>query len=134
MKAILYFERIMEQDKERMGHYNYGLLNDKCRKEIETKLIELLEYQIEQHEDEDEELKTDDDVDGNYIFELFAHFCDCKTFVDLSCIDTELQEMNDNLKQILFPSIDQGKYEINVKIFPHLREYKDLNDELKKVC
>ena len=135
MKAILYFERIIEQNKNTRQHYNYGFLKENYREEIQTEyLVPLLKCQCYQHEDD---VKDDNDakyeeMSDKYIFKLFAHFCNSKKFIDLSCINIEIDRMCNDLKEILFDSIDidNNIYEINESVFPYLKQYKYKLDKL----
>ena len=120
IKAILYFERIIEQTKDTRKHYNYGRLTDKNRSEIQQQyLIPLLEHQVQRHK-----ASTSAKLANSYIYDLFSFFCGSKTFIDLSCIKKEHQDIIDDLKEILFPPADNGdKYAINSAIFPNLQWY-----------
>ena len=139
MKAMLYFERITEQSEETRQHYNYGVLGKECRDDIQTKyLLPLIKYQCNRNKEEE---KANDETDEKprkeekYIFKLFAHFCDHRKTINLSCIDKETQDMHNDLKEILFDKIDDNDhvYEINKLIFPRLKSCTNWGEKVPKM-
>ena len=135
IKAILYFERIIEQTVHDKYFYNYGVITNETKgewSEIQKNyLVPLLKNQINRNkwriskEIKNEKVKKNDNV---YMNELFEYFCDDKTdYIDLSCIKQEIENMCEELREILFT--DSTKCLINndnlKQIFPYLMQYKN---------
>ncbi len=96
IKAILYWERITEQDNHTKNDYNYGIINENNKQfwmEIQTQyLVPLLKYQIDK-DMFNEQNQTTANI-AKYIHELFNHFCDNKSSINFSCIDEEIIYMD----------------------------------------
>ena len=130
--AVLYFERVIQQNEKTKDLCNYGLLDDENTSEIQKDyLIPLLKYQINRNKHGDDNSMDDEKTSSSErstVHELFAHFCDMQTTVDLSCIERELATMDNELKEIIFPlQIGEHNYALNPKIFPNLDKYFYIN-------
>eukprot|EP01084_Bolivina_argentea_P279412 477680_1 len=138
MQALLYFERITEQNIHQKQYYNHGVVTDKnkekWKKTQDEYLIPMLKYQQKRNEYKtnrtEEEMKIDTDI-PSYICSLIEHYFDSKKIIDLSCIQDEIKYMTPTLIDIFFENIgntEKPKYEINAEhimlIFPSLTQYK----------
>eukprot|EP01084_Bolivina_argentea_P150149 262214_1 len=135
IKAILYLERITEQNIHQKRFYNHGVITDNNKDDWvgiqEQYLIPIINYQMHRYTESKEEMK-ETGIIPPYIALLVEHFCDKKEIINVSCIQYEIQFMIDALKLILFDKIpikdNKIKYEINNQklklIFPHLKQYQ----------
>ncbi len=140
LMAMLYLERITEQNVHQKLYYNHGVIakdtKDQWIKIQNECLIPMIAHSINRYESKEDvhEVKNDDNIPP-YICNLIEHFLDNKTIIDLSCIQREIKNMSEPLKLLLFEKIEfiqnnktNIKYEINNKklnvIFPNLVQYK----------
>eukprot|EP01084_Bolivina_argentea_P249776 418285_1 len=141
IRGILYFERITEQTVHQKDYYNYGVITNKKKDEWTKIQNDYLVPLIKSVCNNCDEFKSDSTIENRtiptYILKLFKHFCHNKRdYIDLSCIDGEIDNMTQQLKNILFKEIKMDtvedkltKYQINNKnirlIFPNLKQYKN---------
>ena len=107
--------------------YNYGVITDenkeqwmKRQRKYLVPLIRRRMLVVEEKESEDIPV---------YIQQLFNHFCDRKTSINVSCIGEEVRFMDKSLRNILFTESDNGVEEVDVGaltiIFPNIRSMVD---------
>ncbi len=129
INAMLYFERITEQNSHQRLYYNHGVITDKTTNywinEIQSKyLIPMINNQLNINE------KNELIEIPKYMNELMKYFCNSKEIINVSCIENEVKYMHKKLKLILFENIKtvNNIVEINninlKKIFPKLKQYK----------
>ena len=137
MKCFLFWERIMEQTEETRMSYNHGMITEKNKKQWMERqrkylmpLIQRRMVTVERKEDDDDDIPV-------YIEQLFNHFCDRKSSVNISCIGMEIQFMNPLLREILFKESEDGNVESDVNalnvIFPNLKSFVNMEGELVKL-
>ena len=64
-----------------------------------------------------------------YIENLFNHFCDRRSSLNLSCIGMEIEFMAQPLREVILLEVNDGEYTVNLEtllfIFPNLMGYVD---------
>ena len=123
MKCFLFWERILEQTAASRSSYNHGVITKKNRKQWMERqrkyLVPVMRRRMRIFE-----ANEIDDVPP-YIMQLFNHFCDRKSSVNLSCIGMEIQFMEQSLREILFKVVEDGEEELDIEaltvILPNLR-------------
>ena len=124
----------MEQTIETRMSYNYGMITEKNKKQWMERqrkyLVPLLQRRMMMVEMKEDEENEDIPI---YIEQVFNHFCDRRSSVNLSCIGMEIEFMNPLLKEILFNDWENADKELNVKalndIFPNLKSYINMEGE-----
>merc|ERR1719242_513919 len=95
MRSFLFWERIMEQTAETRMSYNHGMVTEKNKKQWMERqrkyLVPLIQRRMMMVEKKENEENEDIPI---YIEQVFNHFCDKKSSVNLSCIGMEIQFMN----------------------------------------
>ena len=135
-KCFLFWERILEQTEESRGSYNYGVVTakykDRWMERQRECLVPLLKRRMSLIEEKEAEAIPP------YIGQLFDHFCDQKSSVNLSCIRMEIEFMEQSLREILFQESEDGEYAVNIEslivILPNLKSYIDENGESVNIC
>ena len=136
MKCFLFWERILEQTAASRSSYNHGVITKKNRKQWMERqrkyLVPVMRRRMRIFEE-------NESVDvPPYIMQLFNHFCDRKSSVNLSCIGMEIEFMEQSLREILFQESEDGEYAVNIEslivILPNLKSYIDENGESVNIC
>ena len=127
MKCFLFWERILEQTADSRKSYIHGVVSEKNKERWMQRqreyLVPLLKRRMRVFVD-----KESGDV-PMYIDNIFNHFCDWKSSVNLSCIGMEVEFMEQSLKKILFKMVEDGTEVLDVDaltvILPNLMSYVD---------
>jgi len=136
MMCFLYWERILEQSVDTRSKYIYGVITPKTKlkwMELQKRcLVPLIRRRTSEFvESEGMGIQI-----PSYIMELFNHFCDQKSSINLSCFRMEMEFMEQSLKHILFQQLDDGQFVVNEAtihvIFPNLLGYVN-EDEIDNV-
>ena len=107
--------------------YNYGVITDENKEQWMERqrgyLVPLIRRRMMMVEE-----KESEDIPV-YIQQLFNHFCDRKTSINVSCIGEEVRFLDKSLREILFTASDDGVEEVDVgaliTIFPNIRSMID---------
>ena len=107
VKCFLYWERILEQTVDSRPKYIYGVITQKSKdKWMERQrkyLVPLIQRKMKVYEGQQQTV----DKIPQYIEQLFNYFCDRKRTANLSCIRTEIEFIDQSLKDILFMETDE---------------------------
>ena len=114
----------MEQKAETRDSYNYGRITDKNKtkwKGLQKRcLVPLIRLRMRDLSHEEVDIPS-------YLMELFNHFCEQKSSVNVSCFRMEMEFMDETLRRILFKRVDDGEYTVDIDtlnvILPNLREF-----------
>ena len=125
VQCFLFWERILEQTAVSRSSYNHGVVSEKNKDRWMQRqreyLVPLLKRRMRVFVD-----KESGDV-PMYIDNIFNHFCDWKSSVNLSCIGMEIEFMVPSLREILLQELEDGKFTVNVEaltvILPNVRSY-----------
>ena len=134
VKCFLYWERILEQTESTRGSYIYGVITKKSAKQWKERqlrcLVPLIRRKMKIGMNEQNEVQKENEI-PKYIEQLFNHFCDRKSTVNLSCIGMEIEFMDQSLKDILFTISEDGQDVVDIDtlslILPNLVSYIDDN-------
>ena len=125
VQCFLFWERILEQTAVSRSSYNHGVITEKNKDRWMERqrlyLVPLLKRRMMVSADNESA-----DI-PSYIAELFNHFCEHKSIVNLSCIEKEIKFMAKPLREILLKELEDGQYAVNVEtltvILPNLVSY-----------
>ena len=125
----------MEQTAETRPLYNHGVITEKNKASWLIRQRKCMVPLIRQR------LRIHDEESGvpipSYIQRLFDYFCDCKRTLNVSCILSELQFMDQSLAKILFKELDDDEPALNVDIlmaiFPNVESYVNEHGEETKI-
>ena len=134
VNCFLYWERILEQTESTRNSYIYGVINKKSARQWKERqlrcLVPLIRRKMKIGMNEQNELLKENEI-PKYIEQLFNHFCDRKSTVNLSCIGMEIEFMDLSLKDILFTISENGQDVVDIDtlslILPNLVSYIDDN-------
>ena len=127
VQCFLFWERILEQTAASRSSYNHGVITEKNKarwmERQRVYLVPLLKRRMRMF------VESESADIPQYIDQLFNHFCDWQSSVNLSCIGVEVKFMTQSLRDILLQESDDGQYVVNIKtltvILPNLMSYVD---------